>query len=493
VKRTLNDLEQLKRQAKERAAESNIPLHQAQFELARSFGFASWPKLKAYVDGITIRRLADAIVASDIEEVKRMLRARPELADMQMSYGDERRPIHFAVMHRSTEITRLLMSHGANPCAGVHPHRDATSALTMAREREYPELVAILDTPKDEPVEERVEPELPDPARIAAANGDVEWLKARHAEGKLINPIRWSDGGLLTVAVQNDLADVLNLLLDFGFDPNERISAGEGDWIAYSQGFPLYDCAAHDRRELAEILLKRGADPNVHVDSGGSSVHSAFSHRNWEMVEILRRYGGVVTADTAAIYRRADIARELVNEHAEELLNFGADGGAVEVVRMALEKIDWPPDDLRWYRSLTNPLSFWHHIPWLYAGVREFDREGYLECFRLILPRTTPNLVAGFGRTALHEVSAMGNWVTDEEAGAFARMLLEAGAKTNLRDDLLNSTPLGWACRWGRPTVVQALLDHSADPIEADAEPWARPRAWASKKGHNDVLAILLR
>jgi len=492
VTQTLHDLDQLKRQAKERAAKLNVPLHQAQFELARSYGFASWPKLKAYVDGVTIRRLADAIGGGDLDEVKRMLRARPELADMQMSYGDERRPIHFAVMHRSPEMVRLLMSHGANPCAGVHPHRDATSALTMARDREYLELVPLLEKEERKAEEESAEP-ADDPARIAVANDDVEWLKARHAEGKLLNPIRWSDGGLLTVAVKNNRADILNLLLDFGFDPNERVSEGEGDWIAYSQGYPLHECAAQDRRELAEILLKRGADPNVHVDSSGSSVHCAFSHRNWEMVELLRRYGGIVTADTAAIYRRTDIACELLAEHAEELLNFGADGGATEVVRMALEKIDWPPDDLRWYRSLTNPLSFWHHIPWLYAGVKEFDRDGYLDCFKLVLERTTPNLVAGFGRTALHEVAAMGDWVKDEEAGAFARVLLEAGAKTNVRDDLLNSTPLGWACRWGRPTVVQALLDHGADPIEADAEPWARPHAWASKKGHNDVLAILLR
>lgn len=79
--------------------------------------------------------------------------------------------------------------------------------------------------------------------------------------------------------------DILTFLLDCGFDPIERVSGGEGDWVAYSQGYPLWTSAALGRRELAEILLTRGADPNVHVDSRGSAVHSAYSHKQWEMVD----------------------------------------------------------------------------------------------------------------------------------------------------------------------------------------------------------------
>jgi hypothetical protein len=34
---------------------------------------------------------------------------------------------------------------------------------------------------------------------------------------------------------------------------------------------------------------------------------------------------------------------------------------------------------------------------------------------------------------------------------------------------------------------VQLFLDRGADPIEADAEPWATPIAWAAKKGHGEI------
>jgi ankyrin repeat protein len=526
------DLEQLKRQAKEllrrvvaheaeAAAEvsvhyriadpSKFALHDAQLVIARSYGFESWPKLKAYVDGVTVKRLADAIRANHLAQVRAMLRARPELADLTISYGDEHRPIHYAVMKRLPEMVRLLMRHGASAQQGIHPHREATTAWTIAKERGYEEIVAIIakeERQRGEAISVHEAEVIGDePTRTAVASGDTEWLRARHTEGTLVNPIRWDGGGLLTVAVRHNRPEMLSLLLDFGFDPDERVSSGEGDWVAYSQGYPLWYCAALGRSEMAEMLLQRGANPNVHVDSSGSAMYSAYSHKQWDMVELLRRHGGVVSADTAAIYRQADLARQMLADEAhgvlaegivspgkpvaEELLHFGASGGDPAIVGMALPRIEWPRDDPRWFRSLTQALDFWHYIPWLYAGNRELDRGTYLRCFRLILERCDPNLIGSFGRTVLHEVAAMGKHVTEEEATAFASVLLDAGARMDVRDDILKSTPLGWACRWGRAGVAKAMLERGADPVEGDAEPWARPRGWAEKMGHGGVLMVL--
>lgn len=531
------DLEQLKRQAKEllndfmkgndtAAAEisahydiadtATFGLHDAQLVIARSYGFDSWPKLKAYVDGATIRRLVEAVSAGDIAHVRTMLKARPELANMTVSYGDEHRAIHFAVMHRWSEIVRLLMQNGADARAGIDPHRDATSAWTLANERGYHELVSIIEEEENRREVPERDTELAaqsasvdDSARNGVANGDLEWLRARHAEGKLTNQVRWDGGGLLTVAVQNNRIDVLQFLLDCGFDPNERVSSGEGDWAAYSQGYPLWNCAALGRSKMAELLLDRGANPNVHVDSSGSPVHSAYSHKQWEMVELLRRRGGFVKGDTAALYRQTDLARQLIADEklgllpnaakppdeplAEELLRFGADGGATEIVRMALEHIDWVRDDPRWFRLLASPLLFWHHIPWLSAGNKDFDREGYLASFLLILQACDVNVKGSFGRTILHEIAAMYDWATDDEVEAFGRAALEAGARVDRRDEILKSTPLGWACRWGRVQLVRLLMEHGADPEENDGEPWARPRSWALKMGHDQILPLLLR
>jgi ankyrin repeat protein len=72
-----------------------------------------------------------------------------------------------------------------------------------------------------------------------------------------------------------------------------------------------------------------------------------------------------------------------------------------------------------------------------------------------------------------------------------ATMLLDAGAKLTKRDPLLNSTPLGWACRWGRIELVRLYLERGADAVEADAEPWATPLAWATKRGHREIIELL--
>src|SRR5262245_49372491 len=82
------DLDQLRRQAKEllqsfqdgdsaAIAEVNafyhdvnreaFALHDAQLVIARAYGFESWPKLKAFVDGVTVRRLIEAVRAQNAD------------------------------------------------------------------------------------------------------------------------------------------------------------------------------------------------------------------------------------------------------------------------------------------------------------------------------------------------------------------------------------------------------------------------------------------
>jgi ankyrin repeat protein len=64
----------------------------------------------------------------------------------------------------------------------------------------------------------------------------------------------------------------------------------------------------------------------------------------------------------------------------------------------------------------------------------------------------------------------MGDPITEDETGTFAEALLNAGAKVGGRDDLLKSTALGWACRWGHVTVARLMFEYGADPVEGDAD-----------------------
>src|SRR5215472_17981254 len=82
------DIDQLKRQARElldayraqspdavievaahhrTAKPETFALHDAQFVLARSYGFESWPKLKAAVEGVTAEKLHEAVESGDLQ------------------------------------------------------------------------------------------------------------------------------------------------------------------------------------------------------------------------------------------------------------------------------------------------------------------------------------------------------------------------------------------------------------------------------------------
>jgi ankyrin repeat protein len=725
------DLDQLKRQAKEllaayRSGESGavaevqhhfrgadpatFALHDAQLVLARAHGFVSWPKLKTFVDGATVSRLIEAVRAGDASRVEAMLRARPELVNMDTSGNDEHRALHHAVLRRDLGMVRLLMAHGADANIGIYPHRVPTTALAIATERDYDDVVAIIreaeaarthvarhygghDSPLPRELKDAIDrgderaiidflesypPLRANPALVTASGpdgitmlhiaaarlmprlaawllargadvhrrsgpgftpidmlgrwpiahphdrlqeisqllllhgaertgfwavalNDEAWLRARHAEGRLTNPVsdvgglvtfavrldrpdmltlllelgfdpderpdltkpegkpleycaierrfaladmlvrrgatltaplavslgaadwiraRHADGtlthpaqgdGLLSVAVEHDRADMLRLLLELGFDADERKRVVGGDEVYETRGLPLERAAGKGSIELAQLLLEHGADPNGLSEGGGTPMSSAYRRRDQPMLELLARHGGVVSAGTAAYHGDIAIARQRIQEEdagrlppggvtpgrsvAEDLLD--GDCGEPEIVRMALARIDWPPDDPRWYGALRGPRAFWSYVPWIESPLWQPDRAGYLQSFRLILARCHANVRGSFGRTILHDVMAMGfhdgasGWITEEETLAFAVTLLDAGARTDVRDDLLESTPLGWACRWGRAPIIEELLRRGVDPNEPGAPPWATPRAWALKMGHREVLALL--
>jgi hypothetical protein len=159
------DLAQLKRRAKEllkdfaagnAAAAVEIAAHyrgadpksfalsDAQLVLARAYGFRSWPALKAFVDGVTVHRLVEAICAGDAATVRARAARRPEIVNLDVAENDEHQALHHAVLTRQPDLVRLLMQLGAEPRKGIYPHRQATTALALATERGYAELVAII-------------------------------------------------------------------------------------------------------------------------------------------------------------------------------------------------------------------------------------------------------------------------------------------------------------------------------------------------------------
>ena len=103
----------------ERTRERSFALNDAQRVIARAYGFASWPKLKAFVDGANIARFAEAVQAGDVTQVRTLLASRPELVAIDRAENDEHRGLHYAVLRRDAAMVRLLMEAGADARKGI--------------------------------------------------------------------------------------------------------------------------------------------------------------------------------------------------------------------------------------------------------------------------------------------------------------------------------------------------------------------------------------
>ena len=607
------NLEQLKKQAKEllerfRAGEldavaevrqfernpdpSDFALNDAQRVLARAYGFESWPKLKAFVDGVNIACFIDAVKAGDMTHVRSMLALRPELEGMDRAGNDEHRGLHYAVLSRNGPMVKLLMEAGADARKGIWPNRDATSALTLARDREYAEIVTIIEEEERlrreemscpnatvSPVQDQISTVIlkgdrtaatrlleedrsliqacdrngATPLHIAAQVADVDlvaWLLARRANVRkqdisgstaldraaqsaeprndtalrfpaiaqllldrgaeitisaaialgdaervrgmiAANPAalrgRLRNGGLLSLAVNHSQLEMVRLLLDLGADVDERVLLEELEEPTLSWGAPLWYAALGNQLEIARLLLDRGADPNANVYASGWPLSNAWNHEGGAVKRLLLERGARLQPHTVAANHDVAEARRLLADNPseqvmEDLLWSVAVHGCPEIVAMALAQIEWPLNERTSHWVLMQPIRG--------AGSDPAKNEGYFASLDLLLRKGIDPNVMRMGATTLHFTAARGG-LDGVSRARFAAMLIDYGARLDLRDDLLKSTPLGWTCRWGRLEMAEVLVARGALVKEPDPELWATPIAWAKRMGHSQILRLL--
>jgi ankyrin repeat protein len=562
--------------------------------------------LKSFVDGVNMERFAAAAQAGDLDQVRQMLAARPELIGMDRSEGDEHRALHYAVLRRDVPMVRLLMQAGADARKGIWPHRDATSGLALAKDRGYADVVEVIEDEERRrrdavlhemscpnatisPVQDQItvairrgeaaeairlmesDPGLiracdrrgATPLHAAAHRGNVElvqWLLERRANVRKedidgLTPLDYAaltagsygspprhraaehfpaiakllidhgaeitvraaialadvervrqmvaaqpellrkisgNGGLLTLAVNHGHYHIVELLLDLGADVDERIVLEEVEEPTPSWGMPLWHVALSGRLDIARLLLDRGADPNANVYASGWPLRNAWLSKHKDVEQLLIERGAKSHPYMAAEQHDVEAAKRLLagpnnEEAARELAWSAGDHGCAAIVELALPHVPIPLDDRGWHWILIQPIRG--------AGPDSAGNEGHFQAMAALLRFGVNPNVRRFGATALHFAAAHQGPIGDEDRARFAAMLLDHGARLDLRDDLLHSTALGWACRWGRTAMVKLIIHYTrargASIDEPDAEPWATPKAWAEKMARLDILQLL--
>lgn len=474
------NIDWLKKTAKQRLAELRARnpatrLHQAQLAVARDHGFTSWRALKVHVDNIkpTARghdRVFEAARAGDVEAVRRAFAAGFDPATPDAN-GRTVLQIAKELRHEAIELlARNLQERNTRPESEVRAIGAILSAAQSGNVTElrthldaHPELIdalggdlkkatalhlAVLRNQHDAVrflierganLNRRDFPDNAAPLHFAAAHGNLETIKLLVEAGADVDA-KGDDYevGVLGWAtcfrqVREDVAAYLlahgaqlNLWTSIALDRADELRAmlarepsllGARMTRNQHRRTPLHHAAAKNRARIVRLLIELGADPNA-TDATGAGALTTAAQENADapIVADLLAAGARLEFLTAVNLGRYGEAEAMLRDDPARI---GPDGRDTIALHLAVNKKNLPS------------------IQWLIAhGVAVSAKRPMWDC----------------NHTALHMTIENG-------AIEIARLLLDAGADPNVRDDKFDATALGWAEYFGRDDFATLIRD----------------------------------
>lgn len=401
------NLEWLRKQARRRLAElrqatPTARLADAQFDLAKQYGFSSWRALKAHVDSLAVDgQLFDAAKRGDVAALAALLDKYPDRLHAR------NKPYEWSLLHLAANAGHLaavdlLLNRGLD--ANTREKGDNTYAMHWAAAAGH---VAVVQ-------------------RLIDAGGDVVGRGDDHELEVIGWATCWEHGDDAAHRAVADLlirrgarhhvfsAIALNL-------PNElrRIVADDPAQISRPMSrneqfeLPLQFAVRKNRVEMVEQLLQLGADPAA-TDGAGMTVsaYAAAPNVDRSVIEALARHGWVDLFTALALGDHTAVARLV--QRSDGITEPGGAGGPLHLLakRGDAGAVKWLLD------HGANPNARWAH----------WDAEV----------------------TALH-LAVMGGHVD------IIRLLLNAGADPRVRDSKFDSDAIGWAEHFGRQDLARLL------------------------------------
>ena len=416
----------LRKQAKARLAEMQrdnpaARLAEAQFEIARRYGFSSWRALKAHLDSLTLDgRIIDSARKGDAATLARLLDEHPDKLHLNVP-PDEASLLFPAARSGSLDAVALLLARGLD--VNDREKCDNTCAMHWVAAQGNLEMVRAL----------------------ADAGGDVIGDGDDHAGGVIGWASCWEgcddDAHRAVVdflisrgarhhifsAVAMDLGDEVRRIV--AADPstlNQRQSRNENNRT------PLHFAVAMNRPQMVDLLLALGADP-LAVDGGGMPVAAYAATRDIDRPVMKRIHAMTLQElDSAARGRRPisvgpmDLVAAAALGEWDTASTLAVANPAVIHTAGALHLLSKRGDAaaVAWLlRRGANPDALWAH----------WDAD----------------------LTALHLAAAQGHVEV-------VRRLLDAGADPAIRDSKHHGDVVGWAEFFKQPEIVRLLKDRTA-------------------------------
>ncbi len=418
------NLDWLRKEAKRRlddmrSGNPDAQLADAQFDLAKQYGFSSWRALKAHIDGLTIEGQLFAAARHNTSKLAALLDAHPDKR-LARDKPYEHSLLHAAAQSGNLPAVDLLLTRGLD--VNIREKGDNTYPMHWAAAAGHVDVVR----------------------RLIEAGGDV----VGHGDDHELEVIGWascwndcdSDAHRAIVdmlvrhgarhhifsAIAMNLGDEVRRIVAADTSAlNRRMSRNEANQL------PLHFSVRMNRPAMTALLIELGADP-LAVDGMGQpvAVYACTPDSDRAVMQ-------AISALTAAELLSADRGKRTTRSAPIDV-----------VAALALRDFDTASRLVRDSAELLQSGGALHIMA---------RRNDMVAVKWLLEHGADPNARWGFGdseMTAMH----LAAW---EGHADMVRLLLDAGADPKIHDKEHDSDVLGWAQYAGKVEVVHILQERA--------------------------------
>jgi ankyrin repeat protein len=354
----------------EKADGGELSLTQSQFVIARAHGFESWPKFRKHLQALARERspeadfenAVDAIVAGDLDGLKRLLQSNPKLVRARSNREHNASLLHYVGANgmegyrqktpkNILQIARVLLEAGANVNATANVYGRQATALELVATSIHPEqagvqeaLIQLLlqngagieDTRGGRLVNQCLANGRASAAHFLAAHGALLDLESAAGLGHLdlVRTLSERNGTLMSNATPEQLQRGFLWACEYGHVEVVTFFVQDGaplDGDANTGQSPLHWAVIGGKVETIEVLLAAGANLEQKNRYGASALgqalwsalHSApaMQPRSLRVVEVLIDAGARVGDDIASWVHQQKEAPLKLKQQIVELLD----------------------------------------------------------------------------------------------------------------------------------------------------------------------------
>jgi hypothetical protein len=281
--------------------ERKCSLADAQFVIARSHGFSSWPRFAQHLEQVArqnsptsqFEAAVDAIVSGDLTTLRRLLDENPELVRERSTREHHATLLHYTSANgvegyrqktpkNIVQITTLLLQSGTEIDAEADVYGGGSTTLGLAATSVHPETAGVQEALLQLLLDHGAQIEKPNPAgnHHSAVIGCLANGRSRAAEF------------LAAHGAQLDLEGAAGIgrldVVETFFDPQGNLKP-PATRKQLQRGF-LWACM-YGRERVARSLLEHGADLLDRAESGATPLHWAAGGAHLSLARLLLQRG----------------------------------------------------------------------------------------------------------------------------------------------------------------------------------------------------------